>query len=70
MQKTTIDKDLDVAYVQLRSGKVAKTVEFAPSMLVDFDSHGRVVGIEVLAAQEMAPELVKTKKTTRRKKSA
>lgn len=67
MQKTTISKELDVAYVQLRKGKVAKTIEFKPGMLVDFDSLGRVVGIEVLAAQEMAPKLIEKKKTNRKK---
>ena len=71
MKKITIDEKLDVAYVELRKGKVASTVEFHPGMLVDFDASGRVVGIEILAAQDLAPLI--TKKTLRkatRKKSA
>ncbi len=67
MQKTTINKELDVAYVQLHLGKVAKTVEFCPGMLVDFDKNGRVLGIEILAAQEMAPQLTKNRKVSRKK---
>jgi uncharacterized protein YuzE len=71
MNKMTIDEKLDVAYVELRKGKVASTVEFRAGMLVDFDASGQVVGIEILSAQDLAPLI--TKKTPRkatRKKSA
>jgi len=59
MKKMTLDPKLDVAYIELRSGKVARTIEFRPGMLVDFDAKGQVVGIEILAAAELAPALAK-----------
>ncbi len=69
MKKMTLDSKLDVAYVELRSGKVARTVEFRPGMLVDFDAKGQVVGIEILAAAELAPVLAKkaSRKSTKKK---
>ena len=59
MKKMTLDPKLDVAYIELRSGKVSRTIEFRPGMLVDFDAKGQVVGIEILAATELAPALAK-----------
>ncbi len=71
MKKVTLDSNLDVAYVALRSGKVARTVEFRPGMLVDFDRAGQVVGIEILAAAELAPMVIKkTSRKASKKKSA
>ena len=71
MKAMKIDSKLDVAYVELRKGKVAKTVEFRPGMLVDFDAMGQVVGIEILAAKELAPASVrKMPRKTSKKKSA
>ena len=44
----TIDRDADAAYIRLSSEPVARTVEINDSVLVDVDSMGVVVGIEVL----------------------
>ena len=59
MKKVTVDSKLDVAYVELRTGKIAKTMQFSPGMLVDFDIEGQVLGIEVLSVVKAAPALVK-----------
>jgi len=48
---------LDVAYVQLRKGRVAKTVELKPGLLFDLDKHGEVLGIEVMSIEKLAPVL-------------
>jgi uncharacterized protein YuzE len=65
--ETTKDEKLDVAYVRLRNGKVAKTVEIKPGILLDIDSSGEVLGIEVLSVSKLAPSLIaerrKKKKT-------
>ncbi len=65
----TVDSKLDVAYVELRAGKVARTMQFSPGMLVDFDVEGQVLGIEVLSVAKAAPALVKkpARKSTRRR---
>lgn len=57
--KINKNKKLDVAYVQSRSGKIAKTIEIRPGILRDLDSKGNVVGIEVLSLTRLAP-LLKT----------
>ena len=69
MKKVTVDSKLDVAYVELRTGKIAKTMQFSPGMLVDFDIEGQVLGIEVLSVVKAAPALVKkpARKGTKRR---
>lgn len=42
---------LDVAYVQLRKGTVAKTIELRPGILMDLVKNGEVIGIEVLSIE-------------------
>ena len=53
---------LDVAYVQLRKGKVAETIEVRPGILMDLDKNGEFVGIEVLSIEKLAPLLDGTTK--------
>lgn len=69
MKKVNVDTTLDVAYVEFRVGKVARTMQFSPGMLVDFDLEGQVLGIEVLSVAKMAPALSKkiARKTTKRR---
>lgn len=54
----TKDEKLDVAYVRLRRGKVAKTVEVRPGILIDLSKAGDVLGIEVLSLAKLAPALM------------
>jgi uncharacterized protein YuzE len=65
--ETTKDEKLDVAYVRLRHGKVSKTIEIKPGILLDIDNSGEVLGIEVLSVSKLAPSLIgerrKKKKT-------
>jgi uncharacterized protein YuzE len=53
---------LDVAYIQLRGGRVAKTVELRPGLLFDLDKYGEIIGIEVLSLEKLAPLLETGKK--------
>jgi uncharacterized protein YuzE len=46
--KVTWDKKLDVAYIRLRRARVAKTIKLRPEILADYDSVGRIIGIELL----------------------
>lgn len=54
-----VKKDVkhDVAYIHLRRGRVAETVELRPGILFDLDKHGEVVGIEVMSLEKLAPLL-------------
>ena len=48
--KITYDKIADAAYMTLRKGKVARTVEMSESVIVDLDKKGHLLGIEMLDA--------------------
>ncbi len=48
---------LDVAYIHLRRGRVAQTVELRPGILFDLDKKGEVIGIEVMSLEKLAPLL-------------
>jgi uncharacterized protein YuzE len=60
--KVTKDRKLDVGYVQLRKGKVNRTLELRPGILVDLDKNGDVLGIEVLSLKALAPALSSSSK--------
>jgi uncharacterized protein YuzE len=50
----TIDDEANAAYMKVRSGKVASTESHGKgelSYLVDYDSKGRLLGIEILNAK-------------------
>ena len=53
------DTKLDVAYIQLRKGKVTSTIEIKPGLLIDLDKSEEILGIEVLSLEKLAP-LLKT----------
>ena len=53
--KAKKDTKLDVAYVQLRKGRVDSTVEIRPGLLIDLDKTGEILGIEVLSLEKLAP---------------
>jgi len=55
--KVKADKKLDVAYIQLRKGRVAETLELRPGILFDMNKKGEVIGIEVLSLEKLAPAL-------------
>ena len=44
-----IDKANDALYFRLNETEIVETEEVQPGVLLDFDSQGRVVGIEILA---------------------
>ena len=48
--KITYDKEVDALSMTLRKGKVAKTVEVSPEILVDFDEAGNPLYLEILDA--------------------
>ncbi len=54
--KITYDKIADAAYMVLRKGKVAKTVEMSESVIIDLDKKGNLLGIEMLSASKQLPK--------------
>ena len=49
--KTTYDPEADALYVRFATAKVAESEEVSPGVVIDFDSEGRIVGVEVLDAR-------------------
>jgi uncharacterized protein YuzE len=47
----SIDPEADAAYVALSGADVARTEEVGDGILVDYDSDGKPVGIEVLSVK-------------------
>ena len=46
------DKEADAFYLKLSDAKVAESDQDKPGIIIDYDSSGNVVGIEVLDASE------------------
>ena len=67
--KMTINKKMNVGYIQLKKNPIAKTVKFQRNLLIDMNKNGDVVGIELLDV-EKTPKLTKKRTSVRAKKKA
>ena len=63
--KIEYDQQADAMYIRLRAGSVAESDEVHPGVILDFDSEGQVLGIEMLDVskrtdnpRELAMELI------------
>lgn len=71
----TYDKSSNAAYLQLMeveddAGIVAETIPLTEDIIVDYDSNGRIFGIEFLNASTHLPDALLSESSDRRKKSA
>ena len=58
--KITYDADADAMYIYLdEKAKVEKTKEIDKDMIIDYDSKGKIIGVELLFVREKRPELLK-----------
>ena len=48
------DQLADALYVHLTEGEVERTEEIKPGMILDYDAHGNVLGVEVLYVSKRA----------------
>jgi uncharacterized protein YuzE len=46
------DASVNAAYIRFATSKIVESEEIAPHVVFDFDSEGRIVGIELLNARE------------------
>lgn len=53
------DCEADAVYIKVREGKVHKTIEQTETVYVDLDSHGRLIGIEILDPKHTDTETIK-----------
>ena len=49
-----VDKETDTLYLRLDESKVVESEEVRPGVILDFDSEGRVVGVEFLKIRSRA----------------
>ncbi len=50
--KTKYDPEANALYVKFSDDKIVRTEELRPGIILDFDSRGHVVGIEMLDAKQ------------------
>ncbi|OGX34469.1 MAG: hypothetical protein A2787_01865 [Omnitrophica WOR_2 bacterium RIFCSPHIGHO2_01_FULL_48_9] len=48
VKQITIDPKAGAVYLKLNEGKVSRTKEFSEEVFLDFDSKGKLMGIELL----------------------
>lgn len=49
------DQDADALYIQLGDSRIIESEELQPGVILDFDDHGHVVGIEILYVSRNIP---------------
>lgn len=55
-----VDKDSDALYFRLDESAIVESEEVAPGVILDFNSEGRVVGVEMLdLSNRVSPDKLK-----------
>ena len=54
--KLKIDEQADALYLTLSEAPARESEEISPGIIMDYDSEGKVVGIEMLYLSRRAPE--------------
>lgn len=55
--KLKVDQQADALYLTLGEAPASNSEEVSPGIIVDYDEHGRVVGLEMLHLSKRAPEI-------------
>ena len=55
--KLKIDEKSDALYLRLDESKIIESEEVSPGVVLDFNEHGQVVGIEMLNLSQRSPSL-------------
>ncbi len=55
--KLKVDKQADALYLLLDDSPVAESQEASPGIVLDFNTHNEVVGVEILHLSKRAPGL-------------
>ena len=57
--KLKYDRFSDALYIKLKEGKIIESEEIAPEIIVDYDEHDEIIGIEVLSFSKKKIDLHK-----------
>ncbi len=52
-----VDPEADALYLRLDDSKIIESEEVSPGVVLDFNEHEQVVGIEILNLSKRAPKL-------------
>jgi uncharacterized protein YuzE len=55
--KLYIDREADALFLRLDSSRIVESEEVTPGVVLDFDEHNQVVGIEILRLSTRTPSL-------------
>ena len=55
--KLHIDKEADALYLRLDDSKIIESEEVSPGVVLDFNEHNQVVGVEMLYILRRSPQL-------------
>ena len=55
--KLKIDEKSDALYLRLDDSKIIESEEVSPGVVLDFNEHGQVVGVEMLHLSQRSPRL-------------
>ena len=55
--KLHVDQQADALYLRLDDSKIVESTEVAPGVVLDYDEHNRVVGVEILNLSQRSPQL-------------
>lgn len=55
--KLHVDKEADALYLRLDDSKIMESEEVSPGVVLDFDAHDQVVGVEILHLSKRSPKL-------------
>ena len=55
--KLHIDKEADALYLRLDDSKIIESEEVSPGVVLDYNEHNQVVGIEMLNLSRRSPQL-------------
>jgi uncharacterized protein YuzE len=53
--KVHFDEQANAVYVRLDDSKIVESEEVQPGIILDYDEHNEVVGIEILRVKERVP---------------
>jgi uncharacterized protein YuzE len=55
--KLHIDKEADALYLRLDDSRIIESEEVSPGVVLDFNEHKQVVGVEMLRLSQRTPHL-------------
>jgi uncharacterized protein YuzE len=59
--KLKVDAETDALYLRLDDSRIVESEEISPGIVVDYDEHDQIVGVEILGISRRTPMIDTTK---------